>query len=91
MYSLLALGALYDLKQPAFSPRAMQWLSTARELLLSITDSWETSVSSVEAMCLLMLGLQSSKDMDLYKAYQLLGLPLRCALAVCTTLSRPGG
>ncbi|PVF94886.1 hypothetical protein CPB86DRAFT_626349 [Serendipita vermifera] len=80
MYSLLALGAFYDLKKPAFSPQAMGWLCTARDLLLSTVDSWETSVSSVEALSLLVFGYLSAKDVDIGKAYHLLGLPLRCAI-----------
>jgi hypothetical protein len=78
LYSLLALGALYDLKKPAFNPEANKWLAISQALLLSQTSALDTNLAAIEAMMLLALVFLSTQKVDSVKAYHVTAIAMRC-------------
>lgn len=73
----MALGALHDLKKPAFTAEAIGWLSISQDLLLSSIDTWDYNLVSVEALLLLALGYLSTPTVDSTKTYHLVSAAMR--------------
>jgi hypothetical protein len=82
LYSLLALGALYDLKKPAFTPEANKWLAISQALLLSQASTLDSDLAAIEALMLLALAFLSTQKVDSAKAYHVTAIAMRCAQLV---------
>lgn len=48
LYSILCLGALYDLSRPIYAQESREYMEIAQSLLMSAIGQWEVSMDSIE-------------------------------------------